>query len=80
VSFEDIDQAVKEEVSNPCSKISATGEEIIQHVAIIVQKVLHNRSRQVLGAKISAVGTLIWAYGWLIEKLPSYPVGACVCT
>jgi len=80
VSFEDIDQAVKEEVSNPCSKTSATGEEVIQHIATIVQRILHNRSRQVLGTKISAIGILIWAYGWLIEKLPSYPVGACICT
>ncbi|GLQ30458.1 hypothetical protein [Litoribrevibacter albus] len=82
VELEEIQEVINSRTSSPQVR-EDNGAEVIAHIAKTVEDVLYARGRQVLGFSITLVGTLVWAYGWLIEYLPwfetinIYMTGGC---
>ncbi len=78
VELEEIQEVINSQTSSPQIR-EDNGPEVIAHIAKTVEDVLYARGRQVLGFSITLSGTLVWAYGWLIEYLPWFAtINKCV--
>lgn len=78
VELEEIQEVINSQTSSPQIR-EDNGAEVIARVAKTVEDVLYARGRQVLGFSITLAGTLVWAYGWLIEYLPWFAtINKCV--
>ncbi|MCP4553582.1 MAG: hypothetical protein GY834_16415 [Bacteroidetes bacterium] len=73
ISLDEIQEEIKYQTTSP-QLTGNNGLEIARFMVRRIDNVLHHRSMQVQGLSITMFGTLIWAYGWLIEKLPWFAV------
>lgn len=78
ITLDEIQESINSQAATP-NLIEDNGPQVIQHIARTVDEVLYSRAKQVLGLTVTASGTLVWAYGWLIEYLPWFStINKCV--
>ncbi|NOQ94756.1 MAG: hypothetical protein GQ547_09015 [Methylophaga sp.] len=71
ITLGEIQKSINSQTPMPQIKDN-NGPEVIQRIAKTVDEVLHSREKQVLGLSVTIFGTLVWAYGWVIELLPLF--------
>ena len=73
ITMEEIDKVVHNQISGMPEVKADNGKEVIKYSANVVEQTIHCRARQVLGLSVTVDGTIVWAYGWVIETIPCFP-------
>ncbi|MDH5302198.1 MAG: hypothetical protein OEW58_12645 [Gammaproteobacteria bacterium] len=75
--FEDIGEEINHRLGFNNKGLPKNGNEFMSNVVTITNEVLHIRQKQIEAAWYVAVGTFIWAYGFLLGKISWFSATNC---